>query len=63
MPSKILKYIKDMYPEHRIAESYIVPDDETGETLYWVILRKEGIRIKTKAIFDFSGNFKYDEEF
>jgi hypothetical protein len=63
IPSKILKHIKQNYPEHRIAETYIVPDDETNETLYWIILRKEGIRIRTKAIYGFRGNFIEDEEF
>lgn len=63
LPSKAVRHIKSTYPEHRISDSYILTDDVTEEVIYWVVLRKEGIRIRTKAIYDFKGNFLSEEEY
>ncbi len=63
LPTRTTKHIKENYPEHRINECYIMTDDFTGETVYWVILKKEGIRTQIKAVYNFKGNFIEDEEF
>jgi hypothetical protein len=63
LPSRSTKHVKETFPEHRIHECYIMKDDFSGQTIYWVILRKEGVRAKIKAIYDFKGNFISEEEF
>lgn len=63
LPSKAVKHIRSTYPDHRINDTYTLTDDITDEVIYWVILKKEGIRIRTKAIYDFKGNFINEEDY
>ncbi len=63
LPSKALRHIKSNYPDHRINDTYILTDEETEEIVYWVILKQEGIRTRTKAIYNFKGNFINEEDY
>jgi hypothetical protein len=63
LPTRAVKHIKNTYPEYRITESFIMKDDVTEQTVYWVVLRKEGLRTRTKASYDIRGNFIEAEEF
>jgi hypothetical protein len=63
LPTRAVRHTTETYPEHRIAECYIMTDDFTGETIYWVILKKEGVRTRIKATYNFKGEFIDQEEY
>jgi len=63
LPSRAIRHVKANYPEHRIAESYIMTDDFSGETVYWVIMKLEGTKTRIKATYNFKGEFIEDEEY
>ncbi len=63
LPSKILRHIRDTFPEHRLAEAYVVVDDLSDETEYWVVLKSEREKKDTKVVYDFKGNFISKSEF
>lgn len=63
LPSKAIQHIRTNYPEHRISEAFIMVDDFTGETVYWVTLKKEGLRTITKLVFNFKGDLLNKEEY
>lgn len=63
MPSSALKHARREFPEHRIQDTFILKDEETDEIIYWIILRKEGVRARIKAIYDFKGQFIETQEY
>lgn len=63
MPTNALKHAAKEFPDYRIQDTYILVDDITDEIVYWIILRKEGVRTRTKAIYDFRGRFIEAEDY
>ncbi len=63
LPTRAVKHTEANYPEHRITECYIMIDDFSGETVYWVILKQEGVRTRIKATYNFKGEFIEQEEY
>lgn len=63
MPTNALRHAAKEYPDYRIQDTYILVDDVTDEIIYWIILRKEGVRTRVKAIYDFRGRFIEAEDF
>lgn len=63
LPTTSLQYVKENYADQRISECYIMTDDFSSQVIYWVVLKKEGTRTRTKVIFDFKGNFISEETY
>lgn len=55
LPTPVLKYIKSNYPEHKIKESKFTYDDDLQKDVYYVKIKKEGIKDITELYFDVQG--------
>ncbi|MEI6765532.1 MAG: PepSY-like domain-containing protein [Bacteroidota bacterium] len=55
LPTPIIKYMKDNYKEHIIKKSRYMADAELGQ-VYYLEIKKEGLKDIIKLYFDVTGN-------
>ncbi len=55
LPTPIIKYVKANYPEHKIKESNFTFDEDLNCDVYFLKLKKEGIKDITELYFDVQG--------
>jgi hypothetical protein len=63
LPTAVLKYIKSNFPEHKIKETKFTYNEELLSDVYYVKLKKEGLKEITELYFDVQGKLlkKVDE--
>jgi len=57
LPTPILKYIKQNYPEYKVKEAVFTFNDELDMNVYYVKIKKERTRHNADLYFDLQGKF------
>jgi hypothetical protein len=61
LPSGIKTYLKEKYPEHKVAEAIYKTDEDLGN-VYFLVLKKQGSKAVTNLYFDLNGKLVRSEK-